>query len=540
MDILTGLLVLVILLAAFLRLPLFLVLGSVSLVLKLAGMLESGQGLATLFEFFGTPDNNLSETGLLVPIPFFCLTGYLLSQSGLPLRLIHLVKAFIGGLPGSLAIVTILACAALTPFTGASGITIIALGGLLFPILLREKYSESFSMGVITGSGSIGLLFFPSLPILLYAVIAGNALTNMEGLPDESYRSVPIAHMYLAGILPGLVLILFPAVYSWWKRRDVPVEPGARAQARQELKKSWGKISLEFGIIPVLFWLLLSNYIDINETAILTLAYYFVLEVLIFKEIGRETLIPVVRQAMVLTGGIILIVIMAQAFTQLMLDLRVEQAIRDVFSFLPPTTGGKIIFLVLLNIILLMVGAIMDVFSAIMVVVPLLLPLAVTEPFGIHPIHFGIIFLTNLEIGYCTPPVGLNLFISSLRFNRPLLSLYKATIPFLLMMLASLIIITYVPAISLALVPEKKIATPGPAVPDGSVPGGVKLEGLEDLEGPANGSSNSDKTPDKKEGDSQLPSTGTTGEPNAEKPASGQGSKPAPDNTKITDDLGGL
>jgi C4-dicarboxylate transporter DctM subunit len=483
MDFVTIVLLIVILFSAVLRTPLFLVLGFVALLLQTGLILESsaGRSITTLQELLSNTDDKLMQDSLLVPIPLFCLVGYLLSRSKTPERIVDMVDAMIGWLPGSMGIVTIIACAFFTPFTGASGITIIALGGLLYPILIREKYGENYSLGVMTSSGSIGLLFFPSLPILLIAVIGHMSISEIPKLDGTRYE-IPIRDMYLAGILPGILLITIPSIYTFFKRRNHPSDPNKLKEARANMKANLGKIIAEMGILPIILFLFFSGVIDLTDTGVITLGYFFVLEYFVFDEISRDEIMDIVKEALILTGGIIIIIITAQMFTSVLIDMEIEKEIYAQFK----AVDNKIVFLIILNLILLVVGAIMDVFSAILIVVPLLLPTAVQPPFNIDPIHFCIIFLTNLEIGYCTPPVGLNLFISSFRFNKPLLTLYKASLPFLAMMLVSLVVITYVPSLSLALIPDKKKQATEQVEPDKAGGSEPSLEEQMDTSGGSN------------------------------------------------------
>jgi C4-dicarboxylate transporter, DctM subunit len=377
----------------------------------------------TAIEFY-----RLANMPMLLPIPLFTFAGYLLAESGAPRRLVKLSQAALGWMPGGLAIVCITACALFTAFTGASGVTIIALGGLLFPALIQEQYQEKFSLGLITSSGSLGLLFPPSLPLILYGVIAG----------------VSIDDLFVAGILPGVLMVALLATYS------------AFVAIRHKVSRpvfSWKKLRTALWDVrfelPLPFFVLGGIYTGkfaISEAAALTAFAVFVVEVLLYREIQWHDLPLIMRKSMILVGSILIIMGCALGYTNYLLDAEIPMKILDTIKI---HIDSKLAFLVALNIFLLIVGCMLDIFSALVVVVPLIVPIA--KSYDINMVHLGIIFLANLNIGYMTPPVGLNLFISSLRFRKPVVMLYWATIPFLIILLVSLIIITYIPALSLIL-----------------------------------------------------------------------------------------
>ena len=376
----------------------------------------------------------LANTPMLVAIPLFAFAGYVLAESGAPNRLVRFSRALLGWLPGGLAVVALLACTLFTAFTGASGVTIIALGGLLFPALMSEQYPEKFSLGLLTTSGSLGLLLPPSLPLILYGVVTK---TNIDQL-------------FIAGIVPGLLLVLLLSLFSVYRGMKAQV-PRSRVSLR-EVIDAVRAVKWELPIPVIVLVGIYSGYIAISEAAAITAFCVLVLEVAIYREVKLRDLPGIMQKSMVLVGGILLILGAALALTNYMIDAQVPMKILDL---LKAHIASKFVFLIMLNIFLLVVGCMIDVFSALVVVVPLISPIA--QAYGIHPVHLGIIFLVNLGIGYSTPPVGMNLFIASFRFERPVLRLYMASLPFLAILLVALFIITYVPSLSLFLL---KAVTP--------------------------------------------------------------------------------
>ncbi len=376
----------------------------------------------------------MANTPMLIAIPLFAFAGYVLAESGAPNRLVRLSQALLGWLPGGLAIVVILACTLFTAFTGASGVTIIALGGLLFPALMSEKYSEKFSLGLVTSSGSLGLLLLPSLPLILYGVVTKTDI-------DQLFR---------AGIVPCILLVLLLSLYSVYKGLEAKV-PTSRITLREVINAIWAA-KWELPLPIVVLGGIYSGYIAISEAAAITAFCVVVVEVAIHREVRLRDLPRIIQKSMVLVGGILIILGAALAFTNYLIDAEVPM---KILNLLKVHIQSKLAFLIMLNIFLLVVGCMIDIFSAIFVVVPLIGPIA--QAYGIHPVHLGIIFLVNLGIGYSTPPVGMNLFIASFRFDRPVLKLYVASLPFLAILLLALMIITYVPSLSLFLV---KMAVP--------------------------------------------------------------------------------
>ena len=371
----------------------------------------------------------IAETPTLSAIPFFAFAGFVLAESGAPRRLVRFSHAVLGWLPGGLAIMAILVCALFTALTGASGMTIVALGGLLYPAMIQRRYSENFTLGLLTTSGSLGLLFPPSLPLIVYAIVS----------------ETPVDKLFFAGIAPGMLMVAALSLYSFYtSRRSVP--PRSEIQ-RSEIPGIIRESIWELLLPVVIFSGIFSGFIAVSEAAALCALYVLLVEMVVHREIRFTQLPGIIRDSMVLVGGILVILAASMAYTNYLIDAQIPTRL---LHFIGEHVDNRLVFLVLLNIFLLAVGCMIDMYSALIVVVPLILPIAQT--YGVHPIHLGIIFLTNLEIGYSTPPVGLNLFIASIRFEKPVLRLYRASLPFLLILLVILLIVTYYPPLSLFLV----------------------------------------------------------------------------------------
>lgn len=415
--ILTGLLLLALVL---LGAPLFSVIAASAML----GFYRSGIDLSVVaIEFFG-----ISEMPILVAIPLFTFAGFVLGESGSARRLVRLSNALLGWLPGGLAVISLAACALFTAFTGASGVTIVALGALLYPALSQAGYEDRFNLGLITASGSLGLLFAPSLPLILYGIVAG----------------VSIDQLFLAGILPGLLMLGVLSGYSFWKNRHV----------RQSLSNaSWTEVSgalreaiWELPLPVIVLGGIYSGYFAVSEAAAVTALYVILVEMIILREIPWRELPRIIRESMVLVGAILMILGVSLASTNYMIDAGVPQRL---FEAIDTYVSGQATFLLALLIFLLILGALLDIFSAIVLVVPLILPVA--SLYGVHPVHLGIVFLAAMELGYLTPPVGLNLFISSFRFERSIADIFRATFPFFILLLIAVVIIAYWPGLSLAL-----------------------------------------------------------------------------------------
>lgn len=395
------------------------------------GFHAAGYDLTTVAVEF----NRLANMPGLVAIPLFTLAGYLLGESGAPRRLVRLSNALLGWLPGGLAIVALVACALFTAFTGASGVTIIAMGGLLYPALKQAGYADRFNLGLMTSSGSLGLLFAPSLPLILYGFVAGQLGTT---------PAVTVEALFLAGILPGLLMIALLAAYAMWSARDLP-QP-VRSFDPRELLQAVREAAWEIPLPIVVLGGIYSGRFAASEAAAVTALYVLVVTVLVRREISFARLPGLMSEAMRLVGAILLILGMALALSNWLID---QEAPTRLFDLIRARIDDPLVFLLALNAFLLLVGMLLDVFSAIVILVPLLVPVALG--YGIHPVHLGILMLANLQLGYFTPPVGMNLFIASYRFGTPMLTLVRACIPFFLILALAVALITYWPGLSLAL-----------------------------------------------------------------------------------------
>ncbi len=413
---------LVLLLLALYGTPLFAIISAIALIAFYFAGVELSVVIIELYRMASQP--------VLLAIPLFTFAGYLLAESNAPIRLINFSRALFGWIPGGLSIVTLVACAVFTALTGASGVTIIALGGLLYPILIKENYPDNFTLGLLTSSGNLGMLFPPSLPIIVYGLIS----------------EVSIDKLFIAGLLPGLLMILMLSVYGIYKVKDLNL-PTTPFNAKNALKAT-AKAAWELPLPLIILVGIYGGIFTPTEAAAVTAFYVLFVEVFIYKDINIKTDLPrVTRESMVLVGAILLILGAALGMANYMID---EEIPMVILEFMKTFIDSKLVFLATLNIFLLVVGAVMDIFSAILVIAPLIIPIA--QNFGVDPVHLGIIFLANLGIGYTTPPVGMNLFIASIRFEKPIVKLYAASLPFLAILLIALIIITYVPELSLWLV----------------------------------------------------------------------------------------
>jgi tripartite ATP-independent transporter DctM subunit len=376
------------------------------------------------------------DTPLLVALPLFTYAGYVLAEAKTSVRLVNLVQSLFGSLPSGLAMVGFVACALFTALTGASGVTIVALGALLLPALQQAGYSEKFSLGLVTTSGSLGLLLVPSVPLILYGIVAQQM---------DVGEPFTIVDLFVAGVLPMLLMLSMLVAWTLWHHRGgkIPRIPFSTSTLWDAVKAARWELPLPIVILGGIY----SGFLAISEAAAVTAVYVTIAEVALYREIPLRRLPGVMIEAMVMVGGILLVLGVALAFTNFLVDAEVPQAL---FEFMQTHVESALGFLLLLNVLLLVLGAMLDIFSALVIVVPLILPVA--AGYGIHPVHLGIVFLANMQIGYFTPPVGMNLFIASFRFRKPLLDLYSACLPFMLVLLAALLLITYIPWLSLAFV----------------------------------------------------------------------------------------
>ena len=404
--------------ATVLGAPIFVTLGGAALILFYAEAIPLAAVASQTYGIVSSPT--------LPTIPLFTMAGVLLAEGGTPGRLVRLFQALAGWLPGGTAVAAILVCAFFTTFTGASGVTILALGGLLLPVLMRDVYSERFALGAVTAAGSIGLLFPPSLPVILYGISA----------------RTPVNEMFAAALGPGFVLVGLVALYclregirrgSRWRRPDGGEILSAAWAAKWEI------------LLPVIVFVsLFGGFASTVEAAAITAFYAFLIKCLVYRDVSITRGLPrVLVESAVLVGGVLIILGCALGLTGYLIDAEIPMKGAE---WVKSAIHSRWLFLLTLNAFLLVVGCLMDIFSAIFVVVPLLLPIAAA--FDVHPLHLGAIFLTNLELGYLTPPVGLNLFLASLRFRRSMYEVTRAALPFLAVQAVSVLLVTFVPALS--------------------------------------------------------------------------------------------
>ena len=375
----------------------------------------------------------LTVNATLPSLPLFTLAGYFLAEGGAAKRLVRLFMALFGSLRGGPAIITTLVCAFFTSFTGASGATILALGGVLMPVLASAKYSERSSLGLLTGAGSLGMLFPPCLPPILYAIIASSG----------GQVSISIKEIFLGGFLPGMVLVILTALWGIWIGSNA--ESGSRQPfvAREAWTAVWdAKWEL---LVPVVALVsLFSGFATPVEAAAFTALYTFLVNVVIKRDLHLFRDVPrVMTECGLLIGGVLLILGVALGFTHYLVDAQIpDQAV----TWATGTIKSKFLFLLVLNLVLLVIGGLVEIYAAIVVVVPLLVPLGAA--FNIDPVHLGIIFLANMELGFLAPPVGINLLLASYRFNKPVGEVTRASLPMLAVMIIGVLVITYFPPLT--------------------------------------------------------------------------------------------
>jgi tripartite ATP-independent transporter DctM subunit len=417
----------VLLVLAALGAPLFALIAAVALI----GFHGAGQdGVAVAVEYY-----RLADMPALIAIPLFTLAGYVLAESQAPQRMVRVTNALLGWLPGGLAIVAVIACAMFTAFTGATGVTIVALGAVLYPALLQQKYGEKFSLGLLTASGSLGLILVPSMPLILYGVVAQQFHTTPPVTIDALFR---------AGVLPCALMVLLLGIYSVWHAQRVGVvrEKVSAKELRAALLGAAWDIPLPFVILGGIY----SGKLAASEAAAATALYVLVVTVLIRREIPLRKLPAIAREAMLLVGAILVILGFSLALTNWLIDAEVPE---KLFGAIQNHITSRGTFLLVLNAFLLVFGMLLEGFPAIIILVPLVLPVALH--YGVDPVHLGILFLANLQLGIFLPPVGMNLFIASMRFDKPVLTLVRASAPFFLILLAAVLAITYWPELSLVL-----------------------------------------------------------------------------------------
>jgi tripartite ATP-independent transporter DctM subunit len=413
---------------ALLGMPLFAVIAAMALL----GFHSSDVNLSVVaIEIY-----RMVDSPVLVAIPLFTFVGYLLSESRASHRLVRVTDALLGWMPGGMAIVALVACAVFTALTGASGVTIIAIGGLLLPALKEAGYGERYTLGLLTSSGSLGLLFPPSIVLILYGVIAQQL---------DLGQTVSIDDMFLAGLLPGLLMVVMLSAYGMWSgwTAQRARTPFSWREVAGALREAIWELPLPFIVLGGIY----GGLFAVSEAAAVSVLYVFVVEVFIYREIPVKELPRVMREAMVVVGGVLIILGVALASTNYLIDAEVPMRL---FDYVRAHVDSQLTFLLLLNAFLLVLGMLLDIFSALILIVPLILPLAVG--YGIHPAHLGIVFLANMQLGYFTPPVGMNLFIASYRFKRSVMQLAGASLPFLAILAVAVLVITYWPQLSLGLI----------------------------------------------------------------------------------------
>jgi tripartite ATP-independent transporter DctM subunit len=400
--------------------PIFIILGGIGYML----FAHTAQPL----EVIANEAYSLLTSHSLPAIPLFTFTGFLLSESKAGERIVRLFKAFFAWFPGGLAIMAILVCTFFTTFTGASGVTILAVGGLLSYVLIKGQYNKKFSSGLLTAVGSIGLLFPPSLPVIIYGVTA----------------QVSIKDMFIGGIAPGIIMVLAMVLFGilFAKRNKVPRDRFVLKEALAAMKDSFWEILLPLIIV----WGYFGGITTLVESGAVAVIYTLIIEVFVHRDIKVRQLSNVLLKCMPVIGGVLAILALAKGLSYYIVDAEIPM---QLTAWVQSAISSKYVFLLLLNLALLVTGCFMDIFSAIMVVVPLIIPLG--NLFGIHPVHLGIIFLANMELGYLTPPVGLNLYLASYTFNEPIGKIYKDVFPFLMIQLATVLLITYIPFFSTGL-----------------------------------------------------------------------------------------
>jgi C4-dicarboxylate transporter, DctM subunit len=422
-------LLIILIASTFLGTPIFIVLSGVTLILFNMDLFGAVVAI---------PDQAyVILSNFTIPaIPLFALTGFFLSESKAGQRITEFAKSFLGWIPGGLVIVCVIVMSFFTSFTGGSGVAILAVGSLLSSVLINAEYEKKFSLGLVTGAGSVGILFVPSLPIIIYGVVAGTILTGSNALQIEE--------IFVGAFIPWILLVIALSVSGiiYAKKHKVETVKFEKRNLIPSLVNSLGEIMLPF----IILFSYLSGFTTIVETGAMAVLYVFVLYVIIRKEVKLHDIPGILKKCVPIIGGILIIISMAKSLSNYIIDARIAEFL---VTWMQTNISNKYLFLLLLNIALLITGCLMDIFSAILVVVPLIIPLGMA--YGIAPVHLAIIFIINLQLGYLTPPVGLNLFLASYRFEEPLPNIYKNIIPFFLIMLGVVLLVTYIPFFSTAL-----------------------------------------------------------------------------------------
>jgi len=461
---------------ALLGMPLFCTLAAIGLFGLHNGDVPISNVITDVYSFAGDKADTIST------IPMFCFMGYLMAASKTAQRLIRAAEAMVGWIPGGLAVMTVWVCAFFTTFTGASGVTIVAVGGLILPALEKARYPKRLALGVVSGSGSVGLLFPPALPLIVYGIVFGIAASARR--TAENPIEFDIDRFLFAGVVPGLLLVVLLSIYCigagiyyktprarfhLWKLLAFPLCPPIGIIwgliVDKEFRRAVWSLLPELLVPVVVLGPLMSGLASLFESAALCALYVFAIEVFLYKDIkiGRQ-LLNISRESMTLVGAIFMKIVGATILYAYFVDAQIPD---ELFKWLGNHFHSTWSFLLMMNLVLLVVGCLMDIFSAIVVIAPLLVPAVTT--YHIDPYHLGVIFLLNLEIGYLLPPAGLNLFIAAFRFRRPITELYRAVVPFILIMFLTLMVVTYVPKLTVVPpAPERAPAAdvvPAPAPP---------------------------------------------------------------------------
>jgi C4-dicarboxylate transporter, DctM subunit len=418
----TLLLTAILIIVAFSGAPLFLVISAAALLCFQSLGIDLSVVIIEMYRLAASP--------ILIALLLFAFAGYVLGESQASKRLVRFSTALMGRTPGGMAIVSLITCAFFTALTGASGITIVALGGLMLPALIGDKYPEKFSLGLLTTCGSLGLLFPPSLPLIIYAMVA----------------DVNTADLFLAGVVPGALMLLLLSLYSMVQGiRSGTTSAHARFSFREilgALREAIWEVLLPVVVLGGIF----SGYLALSEAAAVTAIYVLLVEMVIHREVGLKELPSTILRTVMMVGAIVVILGASLAFNSFLID---QQVPNKILAFMRTHIESKFAFLFILNLFLLGVGCVLNIFSALVIVVPLIVPIA--KSYDVNLVHLGIIFLTNLQIGYSLPPIGMDLLIASLRFDKSVIYLYYASLPFIAILLVTLAFITFFPPLSLML-----------------------------------------------------------------------------------------
>jgi C4-dicarboxylate transporter DctM subunit len=404
----------------------------------------------------------------LLAIPFFVLAGNIMTQGSIAERLVGVARALMGRTPGGLGLSSVFACVVFAAISGSSPVTVIAVGSIMFPMLVKERYPENYSLGVLTSAGSLGIIIPPSVPMIIYAIVVGQTLLSvgkrmidpetglLPGGLDESVLQLSPNDLFIAGVLPGMFIAGMLALYTLYQTRpsrtDIDIAPvvlegGYLPNLGREIRRSWLSLLLPIIVLGGIYGILGPIRFTVTEAAAVAVVYALFVELIIHRELKLRELPRVLSTSGVMMGGLFLIIVLAIAFNKFLAEQYIPQ---DAAAWIQSHVDSPWQFLILVNIFLLLLGCVMDIISAILIVAPLLAPIALS--YGIHPLHFGIMFIVNLELGYLTPPLGINLFVSSTVFNRPVTQVIRAIVPFLLLMLFCLAVIIWFPWLSLALI----------------------------------------------------------------------------------------